>query len=168
MAEWVLIENNVVSECHDLLPNVWKNHSGLHLSEDNMEFLNSLGWYKVIKQPINVDYNYQRHTGFDYIFENNQVFEVPLIENLSDEELEKSRQIIFNGFMISLRLQRDQRLKDSDYTQLSDIKELHGEELSAQWSLYRQQLRDLPSQFTEPSDINWPLKPRESPKTYPI
>jgi len=161
MAEWVLVENNVVAECHDLLPKVWKNHSGLHLSENNMEFLNSLGWYKVTKTPIYCDYNYQRHVGYDYVFENNKVIEIPIIEDLTQEEIQIKRQNDFNYFMNNLRYVRDQKLKESDFSQLPDVKEKNGESLTNQWTLYRQQLRDFPSQFTETKDIVWPSKPGE-------
>ena len=49
MANFVLIENNIIIEKHDLLPKNWKHISGLHLAENDEEFLNSLGWYTVNK-----------------------------------------------------------------------------------------------------------------------
>lgn len=54
-----------------------------------------------------------------------------------------------------IREQRNQLLKDSDWTQISDYDlELNNKE---QWSNYRQELRDLPENQTNPFDIVWPI-----------
>jgi hypothetical protein len=53
-----------------------------------------------------------------------------------------------------LRLQRDELLKASDWTQLTDAacdKEA--------WATYRQALRDLPSSVADPRDAEFPTKP---------
>ena len=52
---------------------------------------------------------------------------------------------------------RDELLKASDWTQaadspLSDAKK-------AEWATYRQQLRDLPANTTDPSNPTWPTPP---------
>lgn len=52
------------------------------------------------------------------------------------------------------RLQRDELLKGSDWTQLPDAPVNH-----QAWSDYRQALRDIPEQSGFPTDINWPEKP---------
>ena len=59
-----------------------------------------------------------------------------------------------------VRVNRDQLLKDSDWTQNSD----NGlsEEKKTEWSTYRQQLRDLPSGISSKQDIAdlvYPTKP---------
>ena len=54
----------------------------------------------------------------------------------------------------SVREQRDQKLKDSDWTQVADApvdKEV--------WATYRQALRDLTAQETFPWDMAWPDAP---------
>lgn len=56
-----------------------------------------------------------------------------------------------------LRFQRDKLLWKSDWTQspdspLSDSKK-------AEWATYRQQLRDLPANSSDPSNPNYPTKP---------
>ena len=52
-----------------------------------------------------------------------------------------------------IRTQRDQLLKDSDWTQISDYNlELENKE---QWATYRQELRDLPEVQSNPFDILW-------------
>lgn len=53
-----------------------------------------------------------------------------------------------------VREQRNQLLKDSDWTQISDYD--LGLENKEQWATYRQELRDLPEVQSNPFDIQWP------------
>ena len=62
-----------------------------------------------------------------------------------------------------VRIHRDQLLKDSDWTQISD----NGlsEEKKTEWQTYRQQLRDLPDGISTKEDIKnlvYPTKPEAS------
>jgi len=53
-----------------------------------------------------------------------------------------------------LRLQRDELLRSSDWTQVADAvcdKEA--------WATYRQALRDLPSSVSDPRDAEFPTQP---------
>jgi hypothetical protein len=54
----------------------------------------------------------------------------------------------------TLRRIRDGSLKESDWTQVSDAPVD-----SAAWATYRQQLRDLPANTTDPRDVTWPVPP---------
>jgi len=54
----------------------------------------------------------------------------------------------------SVREQRSAKLAESDWTQLTDAPIN-----SALWAVYRQQLRDVPSQVGFPWEINWPTQP---------
>jgi hypothetical protein len=54
----------------------------------------------------------------------------------------------------SIRLQRTQLLKDSDWTQVVDAP---GDQVA--WATYRRALRDLPAQAGFPWDVQWPTKP---------
>ena len=56
-----------------------------------------------------------------------------------------------------LRSQRNARLAASDWTQLQDT-HLSAEKKSA-WADYRQALRDLPDEVTDPTQVDWPLDP---------
>lgn len=62
--------------------------------------------------------------------------------------------------MEGIRLIRNDRLKESDWTQMPGAL---SETARANWDTYRQALRDLPSTITNPKawDIedNWPVKP---------
>lgn len=55
----------------------------------------------------------------------------------------------------AVRADRDQRLKDSDWTQGKDIPDA----VSQPWAIYRQALRDVPSQSGFPWDVQWPTQP---------
>ena len=52
------------------------------------------------------------------------------------------------------RLERDRRLRISDWTQVPDAPVDQ-----AAWAAYRQALRDIPSQAGFPWDIQWPTQP---------
>lgn len=54
-----------------------------------------------------------------------------------------------------VRAQRNQLLKDSDWTQGRDIPDA----TATAWAIYRQALRDLPQQEGFPTDITWPQQP---------
>jgi hypothetical protein len=54
----------------------------------------------------------------------------------------------------SVRADRDKRLAECDWTQLSD-----SQVDKAVWATYRQALRDVPAQAGFPYDITWPNKP---------
>lgn len=57
----------------------------------------------------------------------------------------------------ALRTERNSRLAASDWTQLQDT-HLSAEKKSA-WADYRQALRDLPDETTNPLEAEWPLDP---------
>ena len=54
----------------------------------------------------------------------------------------------------SIRDQRTQKLKDSDWTQLAD-----SPVDKTVWAAYRQALRDVPSQTGFPWEVQWPTQP---------
>jgi len=53
-----------------------------------------------------------------------------------------------------LRLSRRRLLNNSDWTQVPDAPVD-----SAAWAVYRQQLRDLPANTTDPRTVEWPVPP---------
>ena len=60
-----------------------------------------------------------------------------------------------------LRSNRDSLLTDSDWTQVGDLVSsgaMTADKL-AEWKTYRQSLRDLPANTSDPSSITWPTKP---------
>ena len=62
--------------------------------------------------------------------------------------------------LVYLRFVRDEGLKESDWTQMPDSPLSASKK--AEWATYRQQLRDLPSSYTDDDDLNsivFPTKP---------
>jgi len=54
----------------------------------------------------------------------------------------------------TIRLDRNSLLNASDYTQIPDFP---GDKEA--WAAYRQELRDVPQEFSDPKDVVWPTKP---------
>lgn len=59
--------------------------------------------------------------------------------------------------MKPIRIERNRLLSMCDWTQATDAPLT--EEKRQEWAVYRQKLRDLPSQFDSPEIVEWPLKP---------
>ena len=60
-----------------------------------------------------------------------------------------------------LRINRNSLLADSDWTQVGDLVSsgaMTSDKLT-EWKTYRQALRDLPANTSDPSDVTWPTKP---------
>lgn len=159
MANFVLVENNKIIEQHDLLPKDWRHVSGLRMLKDNEEMLNSLGWYTVSKVPVDYDSSLYHVTSYEYKFENNTAYEIPILTPVEPVPEE-------NVFLLELeriRSQRDKLLMETDWTQLADVQSLHDNNWKTAWANYRQQLRDLPN-LCSTGQINiyeviWPIKP---------
>lgn len=56
---------------------------------------------------------------------------------------------------LDLRVVRNSKLSDTDWTQLPDAPASKKEA----WAAYRQQLRDLPQTYPDPAAIVWPSEP---------
>ena len=158
MAEWVLVENNAIAEYHDRLPAAWRNVSGLQQSQDDLPFLKNLGWFPVVKASSRIDPQTQYITNYTYTIRENDVYEAPvivehLVEQLSDAELAAQAAEQHHRIMADLRDLRNQKLVQSDWSQLADIQAKFDTETKQKWLDYRQSLRDLPASY-ETSDIS--------------
>ena len=72
---------------------------------------------------------------------------VPISEEILEAE---SLQRKWNSFIAD----RNDKLKNSDWTQVPDAPVD-----AAAWAVYRQQLRDLPANTTDPRNVVWPEPP---------
>jgi hypothetical protein len=73
------------------------------------------------------------------------------VESLTAEEIQAAK----DSAMANIRSQRNQLLKDCDWTQIADCTAD-----KTAWATYRQALRDLPSTITEPRTFSaWPHNP---------
>ena len=78
--------------------------------------------------------------------------EIQRRKDLDDEYLNSS-----TFLWMKLRSQRDNLLLSSDFTQLGDIG--LSESKKTEWINYRQALRDLPANTSDPANPTWPTKP---------
>tara|TARA_B100000131_G_C18109957_1_gene609259 strand:+ start:610 stop:1053 length:444 start_codon:yes stop_codon:yes gene_type:complete len=78
-----------------------------------------------------------------------------------DNNIASSEETVQRGFVMSpltaLRVERDGKLTESDWTQLPDAQLTDSKK--AEWVTYRQALRDLPATEGNPSNPTWPTKP---------
>jgi len=72
----------------------------------------------------------------------------------SDAEIEAKRKA---DALVEMKVRRNNILITTDWTQLSD-NPLTTEQRQA-WATYRQALRDLPANTTDPRNPTWPTKP---------
>jgi hypothetical protein len=74
------------------------------------------------------------------------------VADLTAEEIQSAK----DSAMAQIRSQRNQLLKECDWTQIADCTIPK----KAEWTTYRQTLRDLPSTITEPRTFSaWPNNP---------
>jgi hypothetical protein len=74
------------------------------------------------------------------------------VADMSAEEIQAAK----DSAMAQIRYQRNQLLKECDWTQIADCTIPK----KAEWTTYRQTLRDLPSTITEPRTFSaWPNNP---------
>lgn len=65
---------------------------------------------------------------------------------------------LYNEKLLSnIRKERDNRLAQSDWTQFNDSPLDNTKK--QEWATYRQALRDLPANTTDPANPTWPTKP---------
>lgn len=165
MANWVTIENNEITGYYDLLPQSWGSVSGLNAAKDDLPFLKSLGWFPVVRQNIDYDTATEEITSFQYEIQQDLVTETPVISQRSQQPIVAAYNPSFEDlkadFMTQLRAQRNQKLAESDYTQLADIQLTLDDAAKNAWITYRQALRDFPTKYIDNDVLNvenvtWP------------
>lgn len=157
MANYAHIENNEITGVYDLIPDNWRNISNFSALDD-MAFIQSLGWRAIVKQFPLIDESTQKLGNPIHRIENDSVIETYEVITLptysqpdqvepTEEQLIQYKINIHINAMAQLRMKRDTLLLATDYTQLADVMTLNGEELTAAFNTYRQELRDLPDLY---------------------
>jgi hypothetical protein len=59
-----------------------------------------------------------------------------------------------------MRIERNRRLRETDWTQLEDAKKALSPEVASIWLIYRQYLRNLPANTMDPYNPIWPTMPQ--------
>jgi len=155
MHRWAFVEDNNIVELHYNLPISWRNISGLKNAENDLEYLLTLGWIPIDHEHQSFDPDIYSIEDYINTFDGQRVVQTLKLVEVTAVPFEIQKQ----DFMQQLRNIRDQKLRDSDWTQLLDCK--LSEDNKNNWALYRQALRDLPEYYNmnEELDINnivWP------------
>lgn len=155
---WVFIEDGIIKEKQEFLPVNWGNITNLYLAENDLEYLKSLGWFKVTPRYVDYDSKISRIQNYEYSIEGDNVFEINVVVPRSEADMQERYEI----FMSNLRKERDKRIAETDWTQLQDVKSSHNETWNSNWVTYRNSLRNITNAYTNYSDIGeiiWPVKP---------
>ena len=103
-------------------------------------------------------------SGYEYELRENDVLESIILAERQPEPV-PDYSTLKNEFIIELRKQRNQKLLESDWTQLVDVQNLFDETTNEttknQWAIYRQKLRDitevyLENEIVDINNVNWP------------
>ena len=132
-----------------LFPNTFSN-SHIFYPED-VELL-GFGMYEFTQVPT-PDYPLKAVETTPVKRDNGIYYQTWLIQEMTDEEKESAT----NNESIKCRHERDFRLIKSDWTQIIDVPLV--DEKRAEWTSYRQALRNIPQQEEFPWNVVWPVAP---------
>lgn len=150
MKKYCYIENNKVISANQDLPKAWRNVSGFDNLPDNI--LKTYGWLPFIQETEGK----QIFVSSSYIIEENLVREIIITRDKNEQESQKEQEEQLQNQWIQVRAQRDELLKASDILVLIDRWENLSGERKEQIRIYRQALRDIPNNFSNPYQIIWP------------
>lgn len=147
--DYIQVENGVVKGYPQPLPRNWADVSNFYLLED--EQVRLYGWYPVRFVPAEKTDN-DVVIGQSFVIEGDEVVQYEQIRPKTESEIAEET----NQKWQNIRSQRNSLLSESDWTQLPDSP--LSSEKKTEWSVYRQELRDVTSQ-SDPNNIIWPVKP---------
>lgn len=163
MTKYAFIENNNIVSIHDVLPTNWRNVSNFNVLTDQEEYLNTLGWYSIIKDttPFNEETHYIAGVSYQYL--NNQVVEInsilarPVPQPPTDEEIARMLEEKWN----EVRVVRDQKMKEFEWRYVRYERErrmgIPTTDDIIKMDLYMKQLADIPNVLASPDNIVWPV-----------
>lgn len=146
---YVLLKENQIIDGPRLLPINWENISNFNVLDN--ETLKEYGWFPYTFQSVELSTG-ETYDGTQLIISENEVIELQKKRLKTNDEIATDIANLWEN----IRSRRDVELKDSDWTQLPDSP--FTEEKKTEWSVYRQQLRDITNQL-DPTSIIWPTKP---------
>ena len=137
------------------LPKSWGSVSNLHLSNGDDAYLKTIGWLPLVETNVTPAANQTFDT--DVITaEADRVTLVHRVRDMTPEEIVERDA----SQMSNLRMERDEKLAASDWTQAPDHSSPLADAKKAEWETYRQSLRDLPAaaDMSAWPDV-WPTEP---------
>jgi N-dimethylarginine dimethylaminohydrolase len=137
------------------LPKSWGNVSNLHLSNGDDAYLKTIGWLPLVETNVTPTATQTFDTDLVTVEEDRVILTHRAKDMTAQEIIQRDE-----NYMAYLREHRDQKLVDSDWTQASDHSSPLADAKKAEWSTYRQFLRDLPAtvDLTTYPDM-WPTEP---------
>jgi len=138
---YALIENGEITRINITLP-VSIGNTSIGKGATGLE---AFGLYPIVgDEPSHTEQ--ERIAGPQYVFDGTQVNRVFTVEAIPDAE--KASQV---------RAERDSKLAETDWVTIRAMDT--GTAMSAEWSAYRQALRDITAQAGFPWNVTWPEKP---------
>jgi len=137
------IQNPIPMDYREAFPNTSFSTNG-----PNDEFLAEHGYAKVSVFRSH-DSKTQKLISSEPVFENGWIYTVAIVDKTPEELQAES-----DSQAVKIRTQRNEKLTDSDWTQLADAPVD-----SLGWAVYRQKLRDITQQNGFPWNVVWPNKP---------
>ena len=137
------------------LPKSWGNVTGLPLSNGDDAYLKTIGWLPLVEPNVTLGANQIIDTDVVTV-EEDRVLLIHRARDMTAQEIADRDE----SNMDNLREERDQKLIDSDWTQAPDHSSPLADVKKAEWTTYRQSLRNLPAT----ADISlwpdvWPTEP---------
>jgi hypothetical protein len=146
--QYCYVQNGQIVEGPKTLPKNWKNISALNKMSDEM--LISNGWFPVAEEIVGEGVMEKSTTTL--IVESNRVTKRIQLANYTEEDIA----LINSDKWDSVRVTRDELLRECDWTQMADVTLSDATKLN--WLTYRQALRDITKQ-SSPDSISWPQAP---------
>lgn len=108
----------------------------------------------IVSKPSNIDYT-KNYTEGTPVLVDGQYYQNWIVTDATPEEINQRLDVQWSV----IRRQRYEYLSECDWTQLTDSP--LSEQKKSEWSIYRQELRDITSQ-PDPFNIVWPTKPENN------
>jgi hypothetical protein len=145
------IINGIVEKYPYTIGNLRKDYPNVSFPKNVTDLV--LNTYNVFKvQPTQKpEQDYRKNYNVTVVNQNGTWVELWEEINATQEEINERTEIHANN----LRIQRNELLSSSDWTQGKDI----AEAMSNSWAIYREALRNVPQQEGFPWSVVWPVKP---------
>ena len=81
MYNWAVVAEDEIIEYHWGVPTNWRHISNLAASQNDLEFMKSVGWFPVIQQSVDFDSSTQEIYDFDYVIDQDHITALPKLRD---------------------------------------------------------------------------------------
>ena len=153
MKLYCYVKNNEVILTNQLLPQVWENVSNFHTLPDDI--LKKYGWVPLIVESVNKPI----FVSSTYDIQEDFVKQVVVTRDKTQEEINNENNEHIKQQWQEVRNHRNELLRESDTYVLIDRWNIMSTEKQQEWSQYRQNLRNIPQEYTNPEEVVFPVIP---------